>query len=100
MPEEPKHTPGPWEIGGAWQCKIHESATQKVICSLPLDDDLANAAFIVRACNNHDDLLIALRQLVNYNDADPNLYDGDDDNTLGLIMGRARHALLKASRGE
>ena len=35
----------------------------------------------------------ALRQLVRYNEADPDLYDGDDDGTLGRIMYSANAAL-------
>jgi hypothetical protein len=35
----------------------------------------------------------ALRQLVNFLEQDPDLYEGDDDGTLGRIMYRAKNAL-------
>lgn len=63
--KERTHTPLPWAITvpkkepfGWW---IH--AGDVLVCSCgtrPLSDEaLANAAFIVRACNSHDDLLAA-----------------------------------------
>ena len=35
----------------------------------------------------------SLRQLVNYLEADPNLYEGDDDQVLGRLMHQSRRAL-------
>lgn len=38
-------------------------------------------------------LYFALRSLVNYNEADPDLYKGDDDHVLGRLMHQAKEAL-------
>ena len=35
----------------------------------------------------------ALRQLVNYLEQDPDLYEGDDDGTLGRLIYAAKQAL-------
>lgn len=45
-------------------------------------------------------LYTALLQLVNYNEADPDLYVGDDDGVLGRIMYEAQVALGAATRRE
>jgi hypothetical protein len=42
------------------------------------------------------DMLEALGQMVRYNDADPNLYSGDNDGVLGRIMFNCRTAIAKA----
>lgn len=62
-----QHTPTPWEvslrnagaaiIAPAASGKIHEAT---IICS-GLGGHRGNAAFIVRACNAHDELVAALR---------------------------------------
>jgi hypothetical protein len=46
------------------------------------------------------DLLAALGQMVRYNDADPDLYSGDNDGVLGRIMFNCRTAIAKAEGGE
>lgn len=70
---EPKHTPGPWK---ADKCKVcpergavfvegPEGWAEQPVCSTyetDIETDEANAAFIVRACNSHYDLL-AVAQL-------------------------------------
>lgn len=43
------------------------------------------------------DLKRALQALVNFNNADPDLYLGDDDGTLGRIMSEAQRALDEAA---
>lgn len=55
---------------------------------IPADEQIRNAA---------TDLLEALRQLVNYNNADPDLYAGDDDGALSRLMIVASTALIKAT---
>ncbi len=75
---ETKHTPGPWDVQnkGTLGCR---SARHEVVAGINRDGsknlptivrmpDLseasyANAAFIVRACNAHDDLLAACKSL-------------------------------------
>ncbi len=67
MSGETKHapTPGPWHADG---CKVRATNTSIVVC-LPSPDSgvnveqaIANAAFIVRACNSHDALVAALEK--------------------------------------
>ncbi len=64
---QPQHTPTPWKMNdnavifnGPWiaNCRagIKQAPTSKV--------SLANAAFIVRACNSHSDLLAIVKQMV------------------------------------
>ena len=63
-----KHTPGPWvwhEQGEANEYCLLASGQKWVIAfrqngELMPERQRANAAFIVRACNSHDDLLAAL----------------------------------------
>ena len=42
----------------------------------------------------------ALRRLVNYLEADPDLYDGDDDGALGRVMYTAKLALTPNAESE
>ena len=68
--ETPKHTPGPWAVDSdtghdyvlAPPLDENEGGAT-IICRMGLESD-ANAEYIVRACNNHDDLLEALRSIV------------------------------------
>lgn len=76
MTAQPKHTPGPWElhaIAGEHNslriCKPSPSLArgcrviaEAEILGLGLITAQANAAFIVRACNGYDALLVAARQ--------------------------------------
>ena len=65
-----KHTPSPWHID-QWR-KITAQGETLSICGVSqptgrvADDDIgyANAAFIVQACNSHDDLVAALEDLL------------------------------------
>jgi len=73
--ETPKHTPGPWRTSESphrreWaHWLMAGDATIGAICELgnihpaPGIAD-ANAEYIVRACNNHDDLLVELKTLL------------------------------------
>lgn len=64
---EIKHTPTPWMVDGRPSYLVEQDDTTKkwsvvahgkTICRLgTTDEDRANAAFIVRACNAHEDLL-------------------------------------------
>lgn len=67
-----KHTAGPWEVS------YHDANGQRIVsnkhieictcwhhCVGSIEKEMeANAAFIVLACNNHDDLIAALSQMV------------------------------------
>ena len=61
---------------------------------MPDAETRANAHLIAAAPQLYE----ALSQLVNYNEADPDLYVGDDDGVLGRIMYNARVALGAATR--
>jgi hypothetical protein len=66
-----KHTPLPWfkigmntiarpETPGSWEGNVRFICDAHDHCILPTDEDMANAEFIVKACNSHYDLLEAL----------------------------------------
>ena len=71
-----KHTPGPWEVDRAnpemvYTEYVDNDGASRYICDcdsdiLPQKEYEANAAFIVRACNAHDELLAALEELLKY----------------------------------
>jgi hypothetical protein len=80
-----KHTPTPWVVSAPGIITAPK-AMQDIghVCYTGTDGGTdANAAFIVRACNSHDDLVMALAKLV----AEP----GDPD-----YRAQARAALAKA----
>lgn len=62
-----KYTPGPWQIKAGTDGIIRSSADDRWIAKTSVSDptgwdsDAANAEFIVRACNSHEDLLAACR---------------------------------------
>ena len=64
------HTPGPWVIGyggqeGDGYAVITSPHCRRAICNIdPLDYVQANADFIVRACNSHEDLLVACEMVI------------------------------------
>lgn len=65
-----KHTPTPWNVNGGMRPGIKTVyADSGSICEMTNSqahsdaEQEANAAFIVRACNNHDELVSALENL-------------------------------------
>jgi hypothetical protein len=62
-----KHTPGPWiavneAIRAEVKPRMHQTIAQTLLVNYAdRGEHLANAAFIVTACNAHDDLLEALQ---------------------------------------
>ena len=60
-----KHTPGPWKISrdDASMIRASDGSPLAFTGSKDLERDDINAAFIVRACNNHEALLAALIQI-------------------------------------
>lgn len=54
------HTPGPWSLSGDRYIVAPDSELI-ADCFKESQEDVANAAFIVRACNAHDELVAALR---------------------------------------
>jgi len=84
---EAKHTPTPWYI---WEhgtdtdpsCKIF--AEKAGIVQTIGGNDEANAQFIVRACNNFDDLLEALKEYQQVIERAKDLLTGDSCNDIGI----------------
>lgn len=60
---KPKHTPTPWVLGTSDDAIDTVEPGQEFVVHADLKSEmgLANAEFIVKACNNHDALLAALR---------------------------------------
>jgi hypothetical protein len=90
-----KHTPLPWRFGDnvgkrpTWE--YVEGQDGQAICLIgQTSDGEANAAFIVRACNAHEDLVAALSELVEL------LEDNQPDWYLKKHFNHARAALAKA----
>mgnify|MGYP001576461937 CR=1 FL=1 len=93
-----EHIPTPWEIDTCgWPLIINQIASDKTVCEIPLkpessllyvseSEQEANASFIVRACNSHDELVACLEDIL---DA------GGDLNVMDF--NRYRAALKKAS---
>lgn len=85
-----KHTPTPWNVEGRGNAKARcfiEAGEFRIVECVTRDHD-ANAAFIVRACNAHDDLVAALREAHSALNGAP--------NTLGLHS-QIEAALAKAT---
>ena len=57
------HTPGPWIVEGNMIRQPMLSKRRRIICP-PDHDGIQDAAFIVRACNAHEDLVRALKLCV------------------------------------
>ena len=92
-----KHTPIPWRIerqsNGLYAvcadlAKRHGGSTP---FSLATDIRVANAEFIVRACNSHADLLEACKDLV---------IAAEETGYAGLALARAKAAIAKAEGRE
>lgn len=88
-----KRTPGPWmwtDDGHQFALSIRPAGTGFLLASVPRDGSMygthpacpggspeANAAYIVRACNAHDGLVEALRDLITwFEDDHPASHDG------------------------
>lgn len=67
-----KHTPVPWRVSGGFNMKVRAGESTEIADCAGDDapktasECAANAAFIVRACNAHDDMLAACRSAVVY----------------------------------
>jgi hypothetical protein len=74
--ENGAHTPTPWKTGTKYPTRVigGNSDTSMIVAgtALPVDEgspnetEIANAAFIVRACNSHEALVRELRNLVDF----------------------------------
>jgi len=97
------HTPGPWDQRYFDDAKVivvgpkkGQGTKRTLVATLTGPEREANGNLLVAA----PDLLEALGQMVRYNDADPDLYSGDNDGVLGRIMFNCRTAIAKAEGGE
>lgn len=101
MSNADKHVPVPWMIDRVnGKMYISSEAADWEVCTIGQDDNTihqANAAFILRACNNHDALLAALEELI---DAVPK-QDNDRDwweDELTRAMAKAKQTIQNAEQ--
>mgnify|MGYP001563745804 CR=1 FL=1 len=111
-----KHTPTPWRVADLeiWREPVDDYPYGWIVASLlehihrgPRDNAAANADFIVRACNAHDDLVELLERLVASDDENNfqpahNCESVDSDHTYecpACIVKDAIH-LLKKAKGD
>ena len=100
-------TQGPWHVGsaerGVWVSGPDDH--ENVICEIVgrcddgsgggvTDEDRANAEFIVRACNCHDRLLAALRDMMNVQDSTDDCWCCENNQTCEAC--RCRAAIAEA----
>lgn len=77
MTSKTTHTPTPWTAKGhsIWgppvTCKLDKKPHHEIVCNTMAGrdngEDLANAAHIVKCVNQYDELVEALRSLINNN---------------------------------
>lgn len=89
---ETKHTPTPWAVeellGDIWIiCPTDRGPMPILTLGKASPVGLANAAFIVRACNAHDEMVAALEKSLTYVQSDPAVY---------FLTEQIRAALAKA----
>lgn len=95
MTTEPTHTPTPWNTG---KTKLGDGAVydanDKCVCVIvdPNKADIETAAFIVRAVNSHEELIEALKGILNSTDC--NLDDQSDETS--QAMKKAYDVIAKA----
>lgn len=115
MTPQPQHTPTPWAatyrkqvdewwIGAKNADPLLKIPISQMTCAIKSmsgnspQEAAANAAFIVRACNAHDELVGALEGLLDQLTA---IGIPDWHGAEGLSLGRARNALdLAQAKGE
>ena len=103
-----KHTPTPWKQGVNYPERIigeHEIVAfvnHPELDGKPNDREQANAEFIVRACNSHDELLEACKALVQNLEMEwlPNGYGQCDYPLSYRIIKNAKDIIAKAEGKE
>jgi hypothetical protein len=67
QPDGSWHMPTPWHVGPYYTTDVESSRGRVCECSpLSAPTAIANAAFIVRACNSHADLLAAAKRSLDW----------------------------------
>ena len=110
-----QHTPVPWSIGKRRWITSGDLDIARIhsVSKIGEGEAVANAEFMIRACNSHDALLEALERLVEWEsviggDIIQLWYgNGDEDDTEGLAgteetdqaWQQARNAIAKAKEG-
>lgn len=87
-----RHTPEPWVLGGCSGRMITTPSGYVGDGFIADVDTLANAQFIVTACNSHDELLAACKELLAIVEEANPYWHGRPDRA----DERARAAILKA----
>lgn len=94
MKTETKHTPTPWMVGKNGGDIVYRRPNEPMnvggFVVGETEQDLADAAFIVRAVNAHDDLLGTAIEMRNH------LLEISGTNTMGPIWKRLAEAIAKA----
>ena len=87
-----KHTATPWkQHKGQWGIhNIEDSKEGQLLCEVQGSDSEANAAFIVKACNAHEDLLRLLKL---------SLEDLEDYGTYSVDILEIKRAIANAEQG-
>lgn len=98
---KPKHTPLPWRVSAGLYVKhdLPGGLEESIADAYPgrMLEAPHNAAFIVRACNAHYELVEALENLL----AEPARSDGTEDQArVSAVRRRARAALARVKEGK
>ena len=90
-----KHTPTPWKViekEGMWDDKLDIMTANNItrIASLSqTNNDIANAQFIVKAVNQHDELVSAVSQALSFiMDLDTSPQDDDIIDELDTVLAK------------
>ena len=109
--ENNRHTPIPWYIEGesgnpheayiivgdkqgstiAWTSNSFDDSSNEEYIS---EEDTANAQFIIRACNSHDELLEALEELLGMAEDDHHGCDIDSDSSFDCDVPDSREGIV------
>ena len=94
-----QHTPVPWSIGKRRWITSGDVDIARIhsVSKIGEGEAVANAEFIVRACNSHDALLEVLETLMALEGGEPGSYDDPDtQERADEIWKYARNAIAKA----
>ena len=91
--DKPQHTPTPWRISDTPDAIVSINGSV-IINRMSISE--ANAAFIVKACNNHDLIVELLNYVIKEIENTP---DELSDALLGLIKIKAKTALAQVEKG-